>query len=184
VRWRLRAAPAHGAARIRHGRLIYRAPRRFHGREALQLVASPVRRGLTATRSASPPTAFAQIAVDPHPGLVVRALGDSVTAGFGYYGNGASMTIGHLLECRPPAKGFDDACSSNSLVTDNEQGLEYAADYGLSNNISWAAQWANDTPSPTTRTWRSAARNPPTGRRAANSTPPPCRSSPKTRTTS
>ena len=144
VRWRLRAAPAHGAARIRHGRLIYRAPRRFHGREALQLVASPVRRGLTATRSASPPTAFAQIAVDPHPGLVVRALGDSVTAGFGYYGNGASMTIGHLLECRPPAKGFDDACSSNSLVTDNEQGLEYAADYGLSNNISWAAQWANE----------------------------------------
>jgi lysophospholipase L1-like esterase len=75
---------------------------------------------------------------------VVRALGDSVTAGFGYYSNGTPMTIGRLLGCRPPATNFDDACSSNSLVTANTQKLVYAPDYGLSNNISWAAQWANE----------------------------------------
>ena len=144
VRWHLRGAPAHGSARIRNGRLVYLAPRRFHGRETLRLAGTPVRPGARASRAVAPPAAYAQVAVDPAPGLVVRALGDSVTAGFGYYANGASMTIGHLLECRPPEKGFDDACSSNSLVADNEAALEYAPDYGLSNNVSWAAQWANE----------------------------------------
>jgi len=54
------------------------------------------------------------------------------------------MTIKQLLGCRPPAKDYDDACSSNSLVTSNRAAkVEYAPDYGLANNISWAAQWAN-----------------------------------------
>jgi lysophospholipase L1-like esterase len=54
------------------------------------------------------------------------------------------MTIGHLLECRPGEEEFDDACSSNSLNT-TSKGTEvtYAPDYGLADNISWAAQWAN-----------------------------------------
>ena len=78
------------------------------------------------------------------PGVVVRALGDSVTAGFGYYSNGTPMTIGSLLGCRPPEKGYDDACSSNSLSHQQQAKLEYAPDYGLANNISWAAQWANE----------------------------------------
>jgi lysophospholipase L1-like esterase len=78
-------------------------------------------------------------------GVVVRALGDSVTAGFGYYSNGTPMTIGHLLECRPGETDFDDACSSNSLNTTNKaKGPNYAPDYGLANNVSWAAQWANE----------------------------------------
>jgi len=144
VRWRVQDASADGAVRIRNGRLIYRAPRRFRGRATVRLTGTVVPRDAAASRAVAPLVAYAQIAVSPDPGLVVRALGDSVTAGFGYYSDGASMTIGHLLECRPPEKGFDDACSSNSLVTDNEGALEYAPDYGLSNNVSWAAQWANE----------------------------------------
>ncbi|HET7591082.1 MAG TPA: SGNH/GDSL hydrolase family protein [Solirubrobacterales bacterium] len=141
VRWHVLRGRTHGLVRIRKGRLIYRAPRRFRGRETIQLSGRVAGRGAVASASL---VRYAQVAVAPAPGLVVRALGDSVTAGFGYYGDGASMTIGHLLECRPPATGFDDACSSNSLVTDNEEPLEYAPDYGLANNISWAAQWANE----------------------------------------
>jgi lysophospholipase L1-like esterase len=144
VRWHVRRGRTRGSVRIRKGRLIYRAPKRFRGRETIQLSGKPLQPG-TATASASEsPVEYAQVAVAPAVGTVVRALGDSVTAGFGYYSNGTPMTIGHLLECRPPSEGFDDACSSNSLVTDNEQALEYAPDYGLSNNISWAAQWANE----------------------------------------
>ncbi len=145
VRWRVAGRRGRGSARIRHGRLIYRAPRRFRGREAIRLAGRTVAgRGGPAARAGAPLSAYAQVAVAPAPGLVVRALGDSVTAGFGYYGDGSSMTIWQLPECRPPSSGFDDACSSNSLVADNEQKLEYAPDYGLSNNISWAAQWANE----------------------------------------
>ncbi len=79
------------------------------------------------------------------PGPVVRAMGDSVTAGFGFYGNGSAMGVLELYECKPFGEILDDACSSNSTATAN--GLEevpYAADYGLSNNVSWAAQWANE----------------------------------------
>ena len=71
-------------------------------------------------------------------------MGDSVTAGFGYYSDGSSMGIGSLYECKPVGQVLDDACSSNSTATKN--GLEevpYAPDYGLANNVSWAAQWAN-----------------------------------------
>lgn len=142
VRWHAVGASTRGSVRTRNGRLVYRAPRHFHGRDTVRLVGEVTHRGAVA--SAAPPIAYAQVAVAPAPGVVVRALGDSVTAGFGYYSDGTPMTIGHLLECRPPETGFDDACSSNSLVTDNKQSREYAPDYGLSNNISWAAQWANE----------------------------------------
>jgi lysophospholipase L1-like esterase len=144
MRWRVLGGRSRGAARVRHGRLVYRAPEHFRGSESIQLAGQML--SISATASSVPQTlvAYAQVTVAPAAGLVVRALGDSVTAGFGYYGNGTPMTIGHLLECRPPSEGFDDACSSNSLVTTNKQALEYAPDYGLSNNISWAAQWANE----------------------------------------
>ena len=50
------------------------------------------------------------------------------------------ITIG----CRPAAKEFNDACSSNSMLTKSVEGpVDYSSDYGLSNNVSWAAQWAN-----------------------------------------
>lgn len=127
-RWRVTQQPEHGSAHIEAGSLVYRSGPRFRGTDTLVLTGGREARFTVGARG------------EP----VVRALGDSVTAGFGYYSNGSSMTIGHLFECRPPSKGFDDACSSNSLVTGNEQKLEYAPDYGLSNNVSWAAQWANE----------------------------------------
>jgi lysophospholipase L1-like esterase len=74
----------------------------------------------------------------------VRAIGDSVTAGFGYYGNGESWPLPALLACRPAGPPYDDACSSNSEVVSNQSPFfEYVPDYGLANNVSWAAQWAN-----------------------------------------
>lgn len=144
VHWSLGEGPQHGGARIRHGRLVYSAPRRFRGSDEVHLVAR--RLGAQASAAAANPlaTSDAQVVVGTATGVVVRALGDSVTAGFGYYSNGTPMTIGRLFGCRPPEKEFDDACSSNSLVTLNTQKLVYAPDYGLANNISWAAQWAND----------------------------------------
>jgi lysophospholipase L1-like esterase len=140
--WKIGRRPAHGKARIRHGKLVYWAPRRFRGSEEIGLVRK--RRGPVASAVEPSSAASAQVTVGTATGAVVRALGDSVTAGFGYYSNGTPMTIGRLLGCRPPAKEYDDACSSNSLVTANTQKLVYAPDYGLSNNISWAAQWANE----------------------------------------
>ncbi|HVW48418.1 MAG TPA: SGNH/GDSL hydrolase family protein [Solirubrobacterales bacterium] len=76
---------------------------------------------------------------------VVRAMGDSVTAGFGYYSDGSLMPFLSLYECKPVGQVLDDACSSNSTATKNGlKEVPYAADYGLSNNVSWAAQWANE----------------------------------------
>jgi lysophospholipase L1-like esterase len=127
-RWRIVQQPEHGRAHLEDGSLVYRSGSGFRGTDTLTLTGGREVRFTVGDRG------------EP----VVRALGDSVTAGFGYYSNGTPMTIGHLLGCRPPAKEFDDACSSNSLVTANTQKLVYAPDYGLSNNISWAAQWANE----------------------------------------
>jgi lysophospholipase L1-like esterase len=73
--------------------------------------------------------------------ISVRAIGDSVTAGFGYYEDGSAMTIEQLLDCRPGSTLYD-ACSSNSLTTSNDGPLQYAPDYGLSNGIAWPANWA------------------------------------------
>ncbi|MGN6200878.1 MAG: SGNH/GDSL hydrolase family protein [Solirubrobacterales bacterium] len=145
VRWRLAGSPEHGSARIRHGRLVYSAPRRFRGSDPLRLVGRPLGGGGARSSAEAPLASDVEVTVGTATGAVVRALGDSVTAGFGYYSNGTPMTIGHLLECRPAEKVFNDACSSNSLNTSSKNPeVVYAPDYGLSNNISWAAQWANE----------------------------------------
>jgi len=144
-RWVVAEQPRHGRVRIRGERLLYSAPPRFRGSERIELTGVRPSRGV-AMASAAPVRSVVGVTVgSADPGIVVRALGDSVTAGFGYYSNGTSMTLSRLLGCRPPEKGYDDACSSNSLVTSNKQAkVEYAPDYGLANNISWAAQWANE----------------------------------------
>lgn len=146
VRWSVLPERTRGFVRVRHGRLIYRAPKRFRGREAVQLAGRRLQLGASSSAVNRFFTEYAQVTVGaPGDDTVVRALGDSVTAGFGFYGDGSSMTIGHLLECRPGEKEFDDACSSNSLNrTSKGTKVEYAPDYGLANNVSWAAQWAND----------------------------------------
>ena len=142
VRWRIDRHPEHGSARIRGGRLIYRSATRFRGRDSLRLAN---RAGQSATASATAPVGSpVEIVVTRSSGVVVRALGDSVTAGFGYFDDGSLMPFEDLLSCKPGASPYDDACSSNSAVRSNGgRSLEYAPGYGLANNVSWAAQWAN-----------------------------------------
>jgi lysophospholipase L1-like esterase len=146
VRWRVAERPGDGGARIEQGRLVYRAPRRFRGTTALVLRGRP--QGVGAISAAAGPEAGVpapvQIFVAPASGVVVRALGDSVTAGFGYYADGEEMSLLALPFCRPSGPPYNDACSSNSEVFyDKSKAFEYAPDYGLANNVSWAAQWAN-----------------------------------------
>lgn len=136
VRWRVGRGAENGAARVRAGDLVYRSQRGFRGTESILL------RGRT--RGGGRVTTPVEIKVAPRGGVVVRAIGDSVTAGFGYYDDGREMTIGSLLSCKPAGTGYNDACSSNSTNTSSSQkGVAYAPDYGLANNVSWVAQWAN-----------------------------------------
>jgi lysophospholipase L1-like esterase len=75
-----------------------------------------------------------------------RALGDSVTAGFGYYGSGDQMSTLDLVSCKPAAV-VSNRCSSNSDEGPGYAGPpEWSADFGLANDISWAAQFANALP--------------------------------------
>ncbi len=143
-RWVISRRPAHGKARIRGGKLIYRPARRFRGTDSLQLTGAPPRG--TRYRGKLPLTPVPVVfKVGATPEVVVRAMGDSVTAGFGYYDSGKLMSLFSLPECRPGSVTLVDPCSSNSKTVDNEaKEVEYAPDYGLSNNISWAAQWANE----------------------------------------
>ena len=132
VRWRAVDSSSRGSARVRNGRLIYTAPSGFRGSDEIELTAGGLRLHTRAT-------------VGAPSGLVVRALGDSVTAGFGYFSSGKQMPFEDLLDCRPAAREFNDACSSNSVGEESKEGpVEYAADYGLSNRVSWAAQWASE----------------------------------------
>jgi lysophospholipase L1-like esterase len=142
--WGLAEWPRHGRAVVRDGKLTYHPPKRFRGTQTIELVGTVNFKPVTS--SALTPLAFVEfpVTVGTAGEVVVRALGDSVTAGFGYYSDGSSMTIGRLPECRPGVRPFNDACSSNSLNrTDKGAEVEYAPDYGLANNVSWAAQWAN-----------------------------------------
>lgn len=137
VRWRVDGQAENGAARIRGGNLVYRSAARFRGTESILL------RGRA--RGGGRVTAPVEIKVVRRAGAVVRAIGDSVTAGFGYYDDGTEMSFESLFSCKPSGKAYDDACSSNSTNTDNKQkGVAYAPDYGLANNVSWVAQWANE----------------------------------------
>lgn len=130
--WLVSLSQSRGSVRVRKGRLIYTAPQRFRGSDEIKLLGRGTRR-------------FARVTVGAPSGLVVRALGDSVTAGFGYYSSGKQMPFEDLLDCRPAAAKFNDACSSNSLNEESKEGpVEYSSDYGLSNRVSWAAQWASE----------------------------------------
>jgi lysophospholipase L1-like esterase len=130
VQWKVQRQPASGTARIAGDELVIAA-----GRKPGSL-AVPLNLG--------PPV---QVTVAPPKQVSVRAIGDSVTAGFGYYSNGSLMSILRLYECKPGGKFLNDACSSNSTSTfdtEKEEPVPYAPDYGLANNVSWAAQWANE----------------------------------------
>ncbi|HVD41499.1 MAG TPA: SGNH/GDSL hydrolase family protein [Solirubrobacterales bacterium] len=123
-----------GHARVRAGRLIYEAPQGFRGSDEVELVSRSVRQ-------------YAQVTIGTASSPRVRALGDSVTAGFGYYWNGEPMSgAAFAFYCRPAPKNMNDACSSNSMATtaQEETSVDYSPDYGLATGASWAAQWATD----------------------------------------
>jgi lysophospholipase L1-like esterase len=139
VRWSVTSGASAGTAHLGQDALSYVAPptagtetvRLDHATAVLKVVQPWATLIPAGTAAAASP--------------VVRAMGDSVTAGFGFYGNGSPMGLLELYECKPFGEVLDDACSSNSTATKNGlKEVPYAPDYGLSNNISWAAQWANE----------------------------------------
>ena len=99
--------------------------------------------GTTTTASGSvPATLTPGGATNP---LRVRAFGDSVTAGYGFFGDGTQWAITDLLRCRPPSGEMNDRCSSNSSLGPAAPAgaPAFTADFGLANNVSWAARVAN-----------------------------------------
>jgi len=139
VRWSVTAGASGGTAHLAADHLNYTAPG-TPGTETIGLDHATV-----VVKVTRPWVPLAPLGAPSTPGPVVRAMGDSVTAGFGYYGDGSQMGVLELYECKPFGEVLDDACSSNSTATKNGlKEVPYAPDYGLSNNISWAAQWAND----------------------------------------
>lgn len=142
VRWTVAERPEAGKARIRGNRLVYAPGRKFRGTASMTLVGH--RSGASSSVAPADAVVPVQIVVGSAGSTVVRAFGDSVTAGFGYYEKGEPMPFEDLLSCKPGETTYDDACSSNSTVRTNKaEKVEYSKDYGLSNNVSWAAQWAN-----------------------------------------
>ncbi len=140
VRWSVTAGANDGTVHLGAGTLSYTAPD-TPGTETIQLS-----HGTVVVKVVNPWLKIASFAGAPNPvpGPVVRAMGDSVTAGFGYYSDGKLMPFLSLYECKPVGAVLDDACSSNSTATENGlKEVPYAPDYGLANNVSWAAQWAN-----------------------------------------
>ena len=77
------------------------------------------------------------------PAFVMRALGDSVTAGFGFFTHGAAMSALELPFCIPTQRP-NDRCSSNSSSGPGHTGpVRWSSDYGFGNDVSWAAQAAH-----------------------------------------
>ncbi|HET7446223.1 MAG TPA: Ig-like domain-containing protein [Solirubrobacterales bacterium] len=141
IKWRVKQGPEHGTVRIRDGWLRYVPAAKYRGTDTLELAGSPVG-GAGASAAPIPEPVVVKVGSAAH--AVVRAMGDSVTAGFGYYEEGASMPFTSLYECKPGGI-YNDACSSNSSVRKNTaEKVVYSPDYGLANDVSWAAQWANE----------------------------------------
>ena len=73
----------------------------------------------------------------------VVALGDSYTAGFGYYDDGTEWD--DLFACTDTEDVVvkNNPCSSNSTLRTMKGDLQFAPDYGFANQVSWAAQVAS-----------------------------------------
>lgn len=133
VFWKLAELPESGNVSVSGLKVSYRTGR-HRGLDQFTLAA----------RDRRVPVQVRVGSVDPST-VSVRTLGDSVTAGFGYFGStGRAMILDQLLDCKPGATVYNDACSSNSSNTTNVgSDPNYLPDYGLSRNISWPAVWAN-----------------------------------------
>ncbi len=87
--------------------------------------------------------------------IVVRALGDSVTAGFGWIGNTTDLSTVVAMTAQQNVDGcgtldpdenngeqLNDRCSSNSALGAGSLGQSnnFLADYGLANGMAWPSQ--------------------------------------------
>ena len=141
LRWRLVRPPAKGKYVAKARWLRYERRAGQTGFDEFELA------GFFRGRAVTRQKVVVSVAHTDGSGVSVVALGDSVTAGFGYFGaTGKSMSISQLLQCRPGATVLNDACSSNSYNRKSSVGNkpDYLPDFGLSGNISWAAKWANE----------------------------------------
>lgn len=138
VRWRLATQPETGQVESQGRKMIFRPSDGARGADTIRI------NGFRGGRKVATQLIQLRLGGSGEPSVV--ALGDSVTAGFGYFGaTGKPMTIEQLIDCRPGATVFNDACSSNSYNRNSSIGSkpDYLPDFGLARNISWAAQWAN-----------------------------------------
>ena len=103
--------------------------------------------GAPAAQSPTPETTPEPTSAEPTPAPAVPrvvALGDSYTAGFGYYDDGVEWD--DLFACadtEETAPVKNNPCSSNSMLRGIKGPLEFAPDYGFANQVSWAAQVAS-----------------------------------------
>ena len=74
--------------------------------------------------------------------FTMRAIGDSITAGFGFFGDGSAMGGLQLPFCIPP-DSLNDRCSSNSSNGPSSGGPPaWSSDFGYGNGVAWSAQYA------------------------------------------
>jgi lysophospholipase L1-like esterase len=131
----LAAGPRRGSVSVEDGEpglalVGYRAPHRPGGSDLLVV---------RATNGAGVTLASLRIGVRPY---TMRAIGDSVTAGFGYLGDGTPMSVLQLPFCIPPS-ALNDRCSSNSSNGPSTGGPpSWSPDFGYGNAIAWPAQFA------------------------------------------
>ena len=72
----------------------------------------------------------------------MRVLGDSVSAGFGYLGDGTPWKARDLLRCMPE-RHDNDRCASNAANgVGSTSPLRFLPDFGLGNGVAWPAQAA------------------------------------------
>ncbi|HZR80054.1 MAG TPA: Ig-like domain-containing protein [Candidatus Binatia bacterium] len=100
------------------------------------------------------PTQWDQLTVNMRvKPFAMGAIGDSITAGWGYLGSGAAPQLSGndndfdivILKLCEPLESLNNRCSSNSdLGPDDKRNLwRWTADGGLANNVAWPAQFAN-----------------------------------------
>ncbi len=99
------------------------------------------------------PTQWDQLTVNMRiKPFVMGAIGDSITAGWGYVGGTPAQISGNehdfdivrLKQCEPLAN-LNNRCSSNAFVGPGDERPLYrwSPDAGLAANVSWTAQFAN-----------------------------------------
>ena len=131
----LAAGPRRGAVSIVRSApgltlIRYRAPAAAGSSDLLRI---------RATNDAGSTRVSVGIGVRP---FTMRAIGDSVTAGFGFLGDGTPMSVLQFPFCLPPT-ALNDRCSSNSSNGPSTGGpAAWSPDFGYANGVAWSAQFA------------------------------------------